>query len=78
MIVDVETTPARTYDEVAATKTMSERTEACFDLKPKRLGAGTAYGTGAFLGWLVSDSRMLTALQTFGGPGGFALQVEEP
>ena len=59
-------------------KTMSERTEACFDLKPKRLGAGTAYGTGAFLGWLVSDSRMLTALQTFGGPGGFALQVEEP
>jgi transposase len=37
VIVDVEATPARTYDEVAATKTMLDRTEACFDLKPKRL-----------------------------------------
>src|SRR4026209_2083388 len=35
VIVDVEATPARTYDEVAATKTMIDRTEACFDLKPK-------------------------------------------
>jgi hypothetical protein len=26
VIVDVEATPARTYDEVAATKTMIERT----------------------------------------------------
>jgi len=51
VIVDVEATPARTYDEVAATRTMIERTEACFDLKPKRLAADTAYGTGAFLGW---------------------------
>jgi hypothetical protein len=32
VIVDVEATPARTYDEVAATKTMIERTERCFDL----------------------------------------------
>ena len=55
VIVDVEATPARTYDEVAATKTMIERTEACFDLKPERLAADTAYGTGKFLGWLVGD-----------------------
>jgi hypothetical protein len=27
IIVDVEATPARTYDEVASTKTMIERTE---------------------------------------------------
>src|SRR6267154_1121574 len=53
VIVDVEATPARTYDEVAATKTMIERTEQCFDLKPDRLAAETAYGTGKFLGWLV-------------------------
>ena len=58
VIVDVEATPARTYDEVAATKTMIERTEACFDLKPKRLAADTAYGTGAFLGWLVKEKRI--------------------
>jgi transposase len=53
VIVDVEATPARTYDEVAATKTMIERTEERFDLKPDRLAADTAYGTGKFLGWLV-------------------------
>ena len=53
VIVDVEPTPARTYDEVASTKTMLDRTERRFDLKPKRLAADTAYGTGRFLGWLV-------------------------
>ena len=53
VIVDVEATPARTYDEVAATKTMIERTEERLDLKPGRLAADTAYGTGKFLGWLV-------------------------
>lgn len=53
VIVDVEATPARTYDEVAATKTMIERTEERLDLKPERLAADTAYGTGKFLGWLV-------------------------
>jgi transposase len=58
VIVDVEATPARTYDEVAATRTMIERTEARFDLKPKRLAADTAYGTGAFLGWLVKEKRI--------------------
>jgi hypothetical protein len=58
VIVDVEATPARTYDEVAATKTMIDRTEACFDLKPKRLAADTAYGTGKFLGWLVKEKKI--------------------
>src|SRR5947199_3251965 len=53
VIVDVEATPARTYDEVAATKTMIERTEETLGLKPDRLAADTAYGTGKFLGWLV-------------------------
>src|SRR5438270_14010981 len=53
VIVDVEPTPARTYDEVEATKTMLDRTERRLHLKPKRLAADTAYGTGRFLGWLV-------------------------
>jgi transposase len=53
VIVDVEATPARTYDEVAATKTMIERSDEQLGLKPKRLIADTAYGTGKFLGWLV-------------------------
>jgi transposase len=53
VIVDVEATPARTYDEVAAARTMIERTEDRMGLKPQRLAADTAYGTGKFLGWLV-------------------------
>jgi IS5 family transposase len=54
IIVDVEATPARTYDEVAAARTMIERTEQRVGLKPRRLAADTAYGTGKFLGWLAS------------------------
>jgi transposase len=53
VIVDVEATAARTYDEVAATKTMITRTEQRLGLKAKRLVADTAYGTGKFLGWLI-------------------------
>lgn len=58
VIVDVEATPARTFDEVAATKVMIDRTETTFDLKPKRLIADTAYGTGRFLGWLVEEKQI--------------------
>lgn len=58
VIIDVEATPARTYDEVESTKTMLDRTERCFNLKPRRLVADTAYGTGRFLGWLV-DQRIV-------------------
>jgi hypothetical protein len=52
VIVDVAATPARTYDEVAVTRTMLERTQARLALKPNRLAADTAYGTGKFLGFL--------------------------
>src|SRR5215475_4225741 len=53
IIVDVEATPARTYDEVAATKLMVKRTNDRLGLKPNRLAADTAYGTGKFLRWLI-------------------------
>ena len=33
---------------------MIERTDKRLGLKPKRLAADTAYGTGKFLGWLIS------------------------
>jgi transposase len=55
IIVDVEATPARTKEEVAATRTMIERTDRRLGLRPGRLAADTAYGTGAFLGWLVDQ-----------------------
>jgi hypothetical protein len=59
VIVDVEATPTRTYDEVVATQTMLDRTEQRFNLKPKRLAADTAYGTGKFLGWLVKKKKII-------------------
>src|SRR6201981_3330954 len=58
IIVDVEATPARTYDEVAATSTMIERTRRRFNLKPQRLAADTAYGTGKFLAFIVGAGIM--------------------
>ena len=53
IIVDVEPTPARWSAEVAATKTMLERTQDCFGLKPQRLAADAAYGSGLMIGWLM-------------------------
>ena len=49
IIVDVEATAARWTAEVAATKTMLERTQACFGLKPQRLAADAAYGSGLMI-----------------------------
>jgi hypothetical protein len=46
IIVDVEATPARVYDEVRSTRTMLSRTRRRLGIKPKRLAADTAYGTG--------------------------------
>jgi len=59
VIIDVEATPARTYDEVAATQVMLDRTQQRFNLRPKRLATDTAYGTGKFLGWLVKEKKII-------------------
>jgi uncharacterized protein (UPF0179 family) len=55
IIVDVEATPAYRTQEVESTKTMVDRVEQRFNLKPKRLVGDTAYGTGAMLGWMVEE-----------------------
>src|SRR3989442_5077275 len=49
VIMDVEASRAIRQAEVGAAKTMIERTEQRFDLKPDRLAADTAYGSGANL-----------------------------
>jgi transposase len=49
-IVDVEATPAHRTQEVESTKTMVERVERRFGLKPDRLVGDTAYGTADMLG----------------------------
>ena len=58
IIVDSETTPARRTEEVEATKTMIERTEVRFGLKPDRLAADTAYGSASTLAWLVNEKKI--------------------
>jgi len=55
IIMDVEATRAIRQAEVGAAKTMIERTEERFDIKPQRLAADTAYGSGPNLNWLVKD-----------------------
>ena len=58
IIVDVEASRAIRQAEVGAAKTMIERTEQRFDIKPERLAADTAYGSGANLDWLVNDAKI--------------------
>ena len=54
VIVDVEASRAIRQAEVGAAKTMISRTEDRFGLKPARLAADTAYGSGKNLNWLVN------------------------
>src|ERR1700681_2541991 len=55
IIMDVEASRAIRQAEVGASKTMIERTQQRFDIKPERLAGDTAYGSGANLNWLVKD-----------------------
>ena len=55
IIVDAEATPAYRTDEVNSTKTMVDRVEDRFDMKPERLVGDTAYGTAPMLDWMVND-----------------------
>jgi len=57
VIVDVEATPTRISKEVDATETMLDRTEERFALKPVRVAADVAYGTGEMLKELI-DRRI--------------------
>jgi transposase len=59
IIMDVEASRAIRQAEVGAAKTMIERTELRFDIKPKRLAGDTAYGSGANLNWLVNEAKIV-------------------
>jgi transposase len=58
VIVDVEATSAHRNREVDATRTMIERTEQRFALKPQRLIGDMAYGSGPMLSWLVGTKQI--------------------
>jgi len=58
IIMDVEASRAIRQAEVGAARTMIERTEARFGIKPERLAADTAYGSAANLDWVVNDKSI--------------------
>jgi len=58
VIVDVETSRAIRQAKVGAAKTMIERTEERFGLKPERLAADAAYGSAATLNRIVNDKKI--------------------
>jgi transposase len=58
VIIDVEATSAHRTEEVGATRTMIERAEQRFALKPKHLIGDMAYGAAPMLGWLVRDKQI--------------------
>lgn len=55
IIMDVEASRAIRQAEVCASRTMIQRTEDRFGIKPDWLAGDTAYGSAANLGWLVDE-----------------------
>src|SRR5262245_10622981 len=58
VIVDVEASSAHRSQEVDATRTMIDRVERRFGIKPGYLIGDTAYGNAATLGWLVNEKQI--------------------
>jgi IS5 family transposase len=58
IIMDVEGSRVIRQAEVGAAKTMIDRTEGRFGLKPERLAADSAYGSAPTLDWLVQDKKI--------------------
>ena len=58
IIMDVKATRAIRRAEVGAAKTMIERTQERFDLKPAYLTADTAYGSAETLNWIVNEKKI--------------------
>jgi transposase len=55
IIMDVEATPANRTFEVDSARTMMERVEDRFEMKPEKQIGDTAYGKAELLGWLVAE-----------------------
>jgi hypothetical protein len=65
VIIDVEASRATRQAEVGAAKTMIERTEERFGLKPERLAADGAYGAAPMLNWLVEEKGIAPHIPMF-------------
>jgi len=58
IIMDVKASRAIRQAEVGAAKTMIERTEERFEIKPIYLAADTAYGSADALNWIVNEKQI--------------------
>jgi transposase len=58
IIVDVEASRAIRTAEVGAARTMIDRTEERFGLKPQRLAGDSAYGSAPMLAWLIKERQI--------------------
>jgi transposase len=65
VILDVEASRAIRQAEVGAARTMIERTEKRFGLKPQRLAGDTAYGAAPMLNWLVEEKQIAPHIPVF-------------
>ncbi|RWB14731.1 MAG: IS5/IS1182 family transposase, partial [Mesorhizobium sp.] len=65
VILDVEATRAIRQPEVGAARTMIDRTEDRFALKPEYLAADSAYGSAANLAWLVKEREIAPHIPVF-------------
>ena len=65
VIVDVEATRAIRQAEVGAARTMLERTETRFGMKPAFLTADSAYGSAESLAWLVKQKKITPHIPVF-------------
>ena len=57
IIMDVQASRAIRQAEVGAAKTMIERTQERFEIKPAYLAADTAYGSADTLNWIVNEKK---------------------
>ena len=65
VIVDVEASRAIRPAEVGAARTMIERTEERFGMKPGQLAGDTAYGAAPMLAWLVKEKGIEPHIPVF-------------
>ena len=65
MIVDVEATTSVWQAEVTAQRTMIERTQERFHIRPRRLVVDVTYGSAANPGWLVDEKCIAPHIPVF-------------
>ncbi len=58
MIVDVEATSSPRTQEVESTRTMIDRVERRFEMKPTHLIGDMAYGAAELVDWMVNDKEI--------------------